>query len=256
MPACIAWDNFADDDATVITSTSALPLTPVQEQLQNVHVGEKWRSNEGNVASIVINLGSARSIDTIALMGVSGNPVTRIRVSATDSTGLTGERYDSGSAANRVTYGYLVALITSPVSGRYIRIDLTDSAADYVEAGRLFVGLRDEFAVNFQPGWSASWVDRSRITEGRGGQTFIDVDNNFRTWDLTFGFLSEDDRNGFVEDIDYNNGAHTDVLLINNPDSSDLGRDCIWGLLESNAVVTQPHVIALFSKTYRIKERL
>lgn len=267
--AVLAYTNLADDDAATVSASSAITLAPATN-LQNPHVGRKWRGSNGDSESILTDLGSAQSADTFAVIsascligGVERNlsslAVTRIRLSLTDPTGALGEVYDSGSAAGRIeqAYGYLLHLLDDPVTFRYALIDLAETGATYIEAGRLFIGLRTEVGINFAPGWSRAYVDRSRKTEGRGGQEFYDLNNNYRTVDVTFEFLSEDERNGFVEDIDRVNGEHVDLLFVADPDSTNLGRDSLWGHIDGNTPVTQPYVYspAAFTKTYKLRER-
>lgn len=253
--AAIAYVNKADDGT--ITAGNSLTTTP-PSRLQNAHVGRTWRS-QSNSDYLTIDLGSSQSFDTIALLGtnLTAAGLTRARASLTDTSAVTGDVYDSTSAAARVDpdYGALIILIASPVTARYLRIDLSDSSLSYVEAGRLFVGLRTQFTNNFAVGWARAWVDLSRKTKGRGGQTFVDALPKFRTVDLTFEGVSATQRNALIEAIDVANGARTDVLLITNPDSTNLGRDSIWGLMQEIGPVIETSA-DLFSRSYKIEERL
>lgn len=260
MAAKILYDNLADATATTITASTALTLTPVQQRLQNPHVGRKWRST-GNAEYIIADLGSSQSIDTVALLGVSGSdPTTRIRLSTADASGAAGDAHDSGAATGRIDSGYgdLIYLLPAAASGRYVRIDVSEGGVDYIEVGRLVIGLLTELTLNYALGWSRQWVDRSRKTEGRGGQTFFDEEDSYRVLDVTFDALTEAERTGLVETIDRVNGEHRDILFVADPSSSNLGRDSIWGLLDGIQPVLQPTLTtpARYSKSYRIRERL
>lgn len=260
--ACIAYRNLAD--LGTVTASSSTALTPAA-LLQNAHVARHWRSRSAT-EFVLVDLGAVQPVDTVALMGLSltAAGLTRIRVSASDPSGQGATAYDSdpaGSAAGRVdpAYGYLVHLLPAPVAGRYVRIDLVQPGAPYIEAGRFFVGARHQFASNFAFGWNRAWVDRSRRTESRGGQTYIDPDNTYRTADLTFEAVREGERFGVVEEIDRTNGEHTDVLLVTDPSSPNLGRDSIWGLLTLSPVQQPAAWVAgrpIYQKSYQIKERL
>ena len=219
--AAFAYDNLADADATTITASDALALAPAS-RLTDPHVARTWRVNDDE-ATLTIDLGSSVSFAadelTIMLAGINltTDGTTRVRVSNTDPTGVLGEQYDSGSATGRVNerYGYLIALVTAAVTARYILINLSETGLSYIEAGRLFIGERNEVAINFDLGWSRQAMRRSRDTDGVDGQTFVDLRRGYWAVDATFAWLSETERNGFVEDIEATivNDGHIDMLF-------------------------------------------
>lgn len=257
--------------AGTITASHETALNPAT-LLQDPHVARKWRGTTAS-ESLVLNLGSLQSIDTAALIGCSGlfgdternlstAALTRVRVSTADGTGAAGDAYDSdsgGASAGRIdqNYGKLIYRLPAPVIGRYVRIDLAESGATFVEAGILSVYLSTQVAINFQPGFSALHVDLSRKTKALGGQTHVDLNNRTRSFDVNFEFLSAAERNGFVEDMAIVNGEHENVLLIFNPDSTNLGRDSAFGLIEKHQAIVQPYGLDdIFQAPYRIEERL
>ncbi|WP_210482781.1 hypothetical protein [Microvirga antarctica] len=260
-PACIAFENVAD--SATLLSSSAAALTPVS-RLQNEHVQRKWRGTAGDTEYLIADLGTAQDIDTVALMGLNltRKAITRVRFSSADPSGAAGDLYDSGFSGSEVdeAYGMLVGLAPASVSARYVRIDLMETGRAYIEAGRLFVGKRYQFATNFAFGASRAWVDPSRRTIGRGGQTFIDRARMYRTVEVTFEALRASERIDFVERLDWLNGAHVDVLFVGNPLSLNPGRDSIWGLIDQVSPVLQPvgwlDGQPLYSKAYKISERL
>jgi len=257
MPAAIAYLNRSDDGA--IRASSAAALMP-PEKLQNPHVARKWRGLLGSSEYLTIDLETPQSIDTVALMGLNltAGGTTRLRVSATDSTATGSLLYDSSAVVGAVNpaYGYFIGLLPAPVTGRYVRIDLTDDELSYIEAGRLFVGPRTQFTRNFAPGVRWDRVDLSRKTKGRGGQTFIDRGNSYRTLDVTFEALTRGERYGVVEDIDRLAGERSDVLFLSDPTSDNLGADSIWGLLNGMRPTVQPYRVDIYSKSYGLEERL
>jgi hypothetical protein len=254
MGSAIAYTNLADSGLVFGFSSqeTSLPASNVLVE----HVARRWRA-QANTGYFIIDLGSSRSIDTIAVMGMtmsaSGN--IQIRASNSDSTVTSSLDYDSGTMVVDNNYNSSVALITSPITTRWIRVDLQDTPSTYVEAGRIFVGLRQTFGYNFSYGWSRSWEDRSIRSKTRGGQTQVWLDNLYRVVEVTFNFLSTTERNSFVESIDLANGLHTDVLFITDTSSDNLARDSIWGLMTESQAVSQPY-FDRFSKKYKIEERL
>jgi len=256
--AAIAYINLAD--SATITASSSAPLMPAS-RLQYPHVSRKWRGVNGTGEALIVDLGSAQSIDTVALIGLNLTLAgqARVRVSSSDATGVAGNLYDNGAGVTGLVdpaYGYLVVLLPSPVTGRYVRIDVLDSSLSYVEAGRLYIGKRFTTTYNFAPGWQDGRVDTSRKTVSRGGQTYIDVNVSYRTVDISFEWLTLAERNSSVAEIDRLNGEHTDILLIRDTASTNMGRDCLWGLVDGNQPIVQPYAANVFSKSYRLRERL
>jgi hypothetical protein len=257
--AAIAYSNLAD--AGNLSTSSQSPTMPIAN-LQNPHIAVKWRSTV-NDAYFIVDLLSAQSIDTILVRGIeaSVSATIRVRVSLADSSVAVGELADStaladGSAYFDLDYGALVYTLAAPVTARYVRVDITDSAASYVEAGRLFVGLRTTFTYNYNWGWSLGYTDRSIKIKSRGGQTLVLPDNSFRTITVDFGWVSSAQRYGIVETVDRINGQNTDILLITDTASTNLARDSIWGLATGISTITNPALADIFGKQYQIEERL
>lgn len=248
--ACIAWDNLADDAA--VTFSSQELLLPASN-LQNENVGRKWRSLQAS-DYVVFGLASSESIDTVGVFGINAETV-RVRVSSVDSTGVAGDLYDSGTQNVDSSYNQFIGLLTSAQSGRYVRIDLATSSDTFVEAGRVFFGVRTQFGVNFGYNWERGRTDLSIRAKTRGGQTQIFPDRVVRTISVNFGFLTETEADGFIETIEGDVGLHSDVLFIVDPASTNLPRDSYWGLItDATPVVnTNPNI---FSKQYKIEERL
>jgi hypothetical protein len=250
MPACFAHENLADDAAVTASSQELLlPATNVQ----NPHVARKWRSLF-TADSLIMNFGALVSIDTVALMGLTADTY-RVRLSSVDSSGVAGDLYDSGTLSVNQTYLQAIALVTAPVSAQYLRIDLATSSTDYIEMGRVFAGVRTELEINFGYDWASTTTDRAIRAKTRGGQTQVFPDNCYRTLDVTFKFLTETERNGVVETIERSNGQHTDLLFVIDPDSTNLARDSVWGLISTTTPIVQP-IFDRFSKQYQIEERL
>lgn len=253
--AAIARTNLVDAVTTTISASSQELSLPVSNIL-NAHVARRWRS-VGSTENLIFDLGSVVLIDTVGVFGttMSSSGTIRVRASATDSTVVSSLLYDSGVLSIDDAYNSHVTAMNSPISARFVRLDLTDSGGDFIEVGRVFVGLRETFQINFNWGWQRKWVDRSKKTKTRGGQTQIFNDNKYRMIDLTFSFISENERNDIVEEIDRINGASVDILFICDVESSNLARDSIWGLIDDVTPVVQPQ-FDIFSKQYVVEERL
>jgi hypothetical protein len=248
--AIIAYVNLAD--AGSVTASSQALLLPVSN-LKVPHIARKWRGGNGTSDYFICDLGSSQSVDTLAVLGLTANQI-RLRISSSDATGASGDLFDSGVVGVDQNYLSNISLLSAPVSGRYVRVDLT-TTGQFVEAGRLFVGLRTQFAYNFIPGWQRMWTDLSTRTKTLAGQTQVFPRGVFRTYTVNFDFLRQADRDGFVETIDMINAMKVDVLFVSNPASTNLSRDSVWGLMTAISPVVQPSVLT-FTKQYTIEERL
>jgi hypothetical protein len=263
--ACIVYENLADD-GTITTSSNIAAAPP--SFMQNAHTTRRWQGRNGASESILLTWSTAQSIDTIGLFkcagifssaqrNLSSVATRRIRISSVDTTGLAGDLYDSGTAAGSISesYGQLIALRPAPVSAIAVMIDLSEVGAEALLAGRLVIGLRSQFSINFGHPWEQGYNDLSRLKKSAGGQTFIEQDDTHRVLNVNFDWVEETDRYAFVHETDRLNGIKKDVMFIVDPDSSDLGRDVIWGLMEDLNPPSNPFS-NIYSKSYRISERL
>ncbi len=246
-------------DAGTITASGSITQAP-PSLLQNKHVGKKWQVNATS-AYVVCDLGSVQSPDTLTVVGMSGaSPTLRVRASTADSSGVAGDAYDSGSLSGAWDSNYLpfVNLMTLSAPARYFRIDIAEGGVPYIAAGRLAIGARAQFAINFQPGWERAWNDPTVKTIGRGGQTFDDLRDKYRSLNLTLDFMPEDDRWNIVEAIDLALGTSGDMLVMVDPSSSNLSRDSLWGYFDGIDPVSEPVIVSdqRFRRTYKIRERL
>jgi hypothetical protein len=265
--SAVAFSNLVDLLDTEIEANNWVLQAP-PTNLVNPHVGKKWRDNATSTF-VLASTSASNSIDTIMLAGVAGtvvgaNPTFRVRLSTADPSGAAGNAHDSGSIIGtpyfNADYGLFVYLLNAPVSARYTRVDITLGLTDYIEAGRMFVGLRNSFGINFQTPWTRTPVRSSVSVVGLGGQTFVDPRRGYWQIGAHFDFLSVAEREGFIEDIA--NAividGHLDMLWIKDTASANLSRDCIWGYLASDLNTTQNIYIepAVFSAEFNIRQRL
>jgi hypothetical protein len=238
--AAVGVTNLADAAASTVTVDASVASAPAAKLL-NPHVGNKSRVNAA-AWYIQIDHGSSLSIDTVMLAGVSSSLAAAgitFRVRGGPNADMLAPTFDTGTISGApyfsADYGLFVYL-RAAVSVRYLRIDLAETAVTYLEAGRLFVGLRDAFDLNFEAPWARSAVRGSVATIGVGGQTFVDLRRGHWRQSARFGFLSAADRNGFLETIAVAtvNGGHKDMLWIPDPDSTNLSRDCLWGYVDGD----------------------
>jgi hypothetical protein len=257
--AALAWGNLFNFGTP--TASSAATTTPASNLLIE-HVATKWRGTSGATDNVTMAWLSDQAADTFMLNGLGPTFLATgtVRLQLTSNGGATGDVYDSTATAGIVDpkYGYAIQLLTSKTF-RSAKWTLAQTGASYIEAGRGFVGFRTQVIYNYSPGATRRWMHNTKKTKSSGGQTMIDraSPGKARVEVFTLGWIDETQRWSVHEEIDFNNGDHTDVLLIKNPASTNLGRDSIWGLIQEVSEVTEPYSGAdLYSKSYAIEERL
>lgn len=257
--ACLAWNNLAD--LATPTASSAGSTTPIAN-LQVADIATKWRGTGGTTDSFTFTWDADQIADTFMVNGLGSTFLSTgtVQLQLTSDGGTTGDVYDSTAQSGIVDpkYGYALHLLSSKTF-RSAKWTFVQSGASYIEAGRVFVGVRSQFGVNYSPGASRQWQHNSTKTKSSGGQTKIDraSPGKARIESFSLGFISETERWDLHEDLDFNNGDHTDVLFIKDPTSTNLGRDSIWGLVQEVSAVTQPFTLGdIYAKAYTIEERL
>ena len=170
-----AWTNIALT-ATLTASSEAASM--LVTKLQQEDTKRNWRTGAATSATLYIDLGSAQSFDTLALLNTNllADGTYRLRASIADPTCVT-NTYDSTTIAGAVDPNYkdLILALSSVKSGnRYLRLDLAQpTVATYIEAGLLFIGLRTQFDYNYSYGAGRTRVDPSIQKKTKGGQTKI-----------------------------------------------------------------------------------
>lgn len=258
--AAIVAINLADDGS--LTASPSASLMPVS-LLQNPHVSKVWRSIT-SPHYVICDLGFSASIDVVALFGMtaSANSSVRVRASSSDPTVTSSLDFDSGTIDDGdpefdTRYGSLIYLRGTPVTTRYVRIDITEFSLTYVGAGKILIGLKEVFTYNFAPGARRGWTDRSRREESPGGQTLIFPDNKYRTFEVNFDWVPKDQQDGLWETLGRLNGNSEPVLFMLDTDSDKLPMHSVYGLVISppgSSMYTSIPDIA--SAPLAVKERL
>ena len=131
-------DNLMDTatlSLTAGTADSQYPLSNVQLESTT----KKFRST-GNVATIQLDLGQNRTIDTIAIVGDAtvGLGVTALTVKTSLTTDFSGSTPIVMTLNAEFNMGYE---FVTPVSHRFVQLEFTGTGS-YVEVSNLFIGER------------------------------------------------------------------------------------------------------------------
>lgn len=259
MGSALVVDNLALNG---FVSASSQVLTMPASELLTPHTTNRWRSLT-NSDYLLVNKGSSILADTFMAGQLTCGPrsTARLRLSTSDSSGAAGDVLDTGPIANGtqhfdVGYTGFVYRLPAPAAYQYVRFELFDPDAPFVEAGFAVDGLSEVFDYNFAPGSSIQDVDRSRVTPTSAGLTLTWPDNTFRRLDLHFDWVSQRQRNGMIARLDRVKGRHSSVLLLTNTSDSNLPRAAIYGLVTDQTPVTFGAATNIYGKQLRIDERL
>lgn len=239
IPLRIAGENLIDGAS--LTASSAVSGLGV-DNLRSDDIQEVWRATS-TTANVVADLGSSQSIGVVALNNTNAGATdsVRVRLSTVDSTGAAGDSYDSGTVATAVdqTYPIWLHFIEPEKSGRYLRIDLTQSSAP--EAGRMLVAPTWTPTHNFSFGWHPLWRDWSIRTASLGQNLFFDRRPRQRGFSFRLFGLTESEAGTHIEPINRLRGTSADILVCRNKDSSTLGKVTVWGPMEAPIIYPQRH---------------
>jgi len=239
----ISSTNYSDSGTvTVDDAVGTLPITNLQDR----QIVKIWRNTQ-TTAQIDVDFGQGRIVDFAALIKHTISQTGKIRWRLSNASDFSSTVYDSGlidawpiveefgtlpwgvfswggylniTVAAQYTISTF-AVLSSPVQARYLRIDISDpdNADGYIQAGRLIAGPAYKPSINYANGVEFEFVDDSRITKSRGGQTFVDEIERFRRIRFELINLPENEMfQNVFNAIDRLRGVAQDILIIPQPD--------------------------------------
>jgi hypothetical protein len=259
MTSLFSWQNWIDT-ATLAAGDQATTL-PVAN-LKDRRVQKCWRSGTSTATYFTADFGAAQQIDVIALFGLTLSETDTVRIRLSNTALGDGEILDTTALASGVLDGYdqYVYLPEASLSARYLRIDVdaaSRAAIGNFDLGRAWVGPGWFPAIGYSLGQGVKWNDDSTVIRSpRSGATFVDKTPPYRSRDISFEWLSQDDQNALM-DMDRLVGRGGQMLFI--PDTQgDLARDPLLGRQDQINNVTQPLNIypAAFSRQFTLTQDL
>jgi hypothetical protein len=254
----IIYQNQVDLSSTTITSTTPASGTSTA----NLKIDTKslvWRSSTSTTASIILDLGSQKTIGGVVLaftnlpsstatirvvghntaMSISGGNLV-IPIGAAYNTGLvsccpwntlalpswgtnpvgsSNYSYGGGTYA-RVWLNSTQA--STPV--RYVGIEITDNAASFIEVSRLIVGNYWSPTHNAGYGISAGIKDLSEHVRTEGGDLLTRRGPRFKTLNFDLQWLASSDRKEMTRLL-LGNGMPKPLFVSLFPDSTGADED-------------------------------
>lgn len=252
-PLRIAGVNWADI-ATITASSSVSTLTP--DRLQDEDIQNIWRADSSS-ASLVFALSATVEIGAIALINSNAgvSDAARYRVSTTDPTGADGNVYDSGTipAGGDIRYGKVAHYIEPNVTGRYVRIDLTQSSPP--EAGRGVVARTWGPSRHFSFGWEPLYHDHTRRTFSLGMNLHKDLLPRQEGLRFTLNGLVTAEFEDEIRELNRLNGTSREVLVCRDIEAANLAAVTYWGEMEAT-IRTSQRERDFFTSEFEVWNRL
>lgn len=237
----LSYQNWIDQPGASLSASHEVTTLPVAN-LANPDVLKIWRAVGSTAPWLQVDFGVARAVRVLGLFGVprlASSDTVRWRLG---STAGAGDVYDSGVIACGRFDGYaqLVHCLAAPLTARYCRVDLSapsQSALGYVDAGRLWAGAAWQGARNYSYGFAVDIDDGKTVQvdadRAPASAVYVDPRTPGRTASFALDALTPDER-WIVADVKRLAGKRRQVLFVPDPDSADLQREALLGLIENS----------------------
>lgn len=228
------YDNYVDSANLSLTTGTANAQFPLSN-LQNVSTARKFRST-GNTVVIEIDLLQTRDIDTLLIAGDATG--TFGITAATFKTSLTTDFSGSPVYTLDVSAEHNIAWKSiTEVTHRYVELTLTGTGS-YCEFGSLAIGSALNLAQNsFSIGsFKYGYEDRSKVSENRYGQRFIDELPLVKMLSGTIEYCTKAEQE-LLDDMFIEKGIHSPLWVIVDPSSAGMNdgqyKLTMYGYLQS-----------------------
>tara|TARA_R110000824_G_scaffold271664_2_gene460150 strand:- start:134 stop:982 length:849 start_codon:yes stop_codon:yes gene_type:complete len=270
--------NYVDSPGTISADT-AVGTLPVSN-LQDRQLVKVFR-NTATSSVITVDFGSIKTIDHVALVDHNITQAGTINIDLSTVSDFSVLAYDGAAeiawpTAEEFgtlpwgvfvwggilgsTVGYKIssyAIMPTTIAARYLRITISDSTNTdgYIQAGRLVAGPSYVPSVNAAFGMEFEFVDNSRVSKSRGGQTFIDEVDRYRVCRFELRNIPQDEMMANVfNNLDRLRGVAKDVLIIPQPDDSDTWiTQNVYGRVISSSPVYNTGM-SLYGRQFEIEE--
>ena len=196
-----------------------------------------WRSVAGVTSTyLLVDMGASYAIGVVYLgaTNLTAAGTWRVRISTADATGAAGDAHDSTSVNAGVDPDFGIALLVlgSPATGRYLRVDISDSSLPYLEVGILRAMTKFQPGKNYAMGAQTMFRDYSEVRKGSDGQDWTLRGTVQRGIALNLQAVTQSEWETHAEPMLRHSGISRDVLVCLDPAATNVGRVTYFGLLE------------------------
>ncbi len=179
----VAYVNLVDtaDSVTPLTNDLLFPI----ENTQNQRLSKRWRSTARTAQTVVVDLGSAKDVDTLAILGHSLSSSVALTVEAHTSDSWGAPDFTTSLSFNT---GAILKYLAAAETFRYWRYTLDDASASnaYVEVGRLWLGERITIDPSSLLGFTVTKRRSDTVVTGRDRQKYSTEGVGWRAFQFSF----------------------------------------------------------------------
>jgi len=219
--------NFLYDDKVIgatLTGSSETTGFPV-ENIQHPFKTKQWKTTGLTTESVIFNLGSAISIDTIAIINHNFNqftttaPTITIDSNSSNSFPNHADTLTINTTTNLVDY----SLTNSGGSFQYWKLSMTGGAGldTTYDIGRIMLGAKYQPAKSYDIGIERTLIDFTEHERSIGGQLHSDIKELFNRLTMSFSYISLTDRDAIVTMFDLVR-TNKDIILTTDTTSTAL----------------------------------
>ena len=235
MPGAFLYDN-AIKSATLASAQATVPSMPLAN-LQDAQPRRRARLNAAS-ATIDVDLLAALQVDCVALLSTTLSATATIRMRLANVSSFATLLADTGSInaeAQDGAQGNVVLVLPAPVTARYLRIDLTDGAAAFMDIGLLVAGQlwRTERSIAYGIEEGRLMLDRRDRNSFTGAEFPVPAIFNPRYARFTLPVLSDAEvRNQHRSLVRQLGAARDGLVILDIADGlAERNRRALWGAL-------------------------
>lgn len=213
-----------------ITGGNSPTETPVGELLTD-QPGDVWQSDDLDDLYLVMDLGSAQDVNTVALLftNATSSATWRIRAADSEANLTSAPGYDSTAVPLWTSTGiddnrpHAFIYFPTPKSYRWWRIDIADASnpAGKFQAGRLILSKALAPARNVSYGWGRGLVHSGGAERTRDGALYARTGAVYPTTRFRLNFLSQAEAEGSLYGQLARAIGSEPVLFAQDPETAD-----------------------------------
>jgi len=242
-----------------VPAIASMPLSNIRDPQPRVRA--RWMPAS---ASVYIDLGASVPISCVALIGTSLSSVASVRWRISDDAGFGVSDHDTGSLFALTTArinGNVVMIHPTSASGRYMRVDIDEPGAAYIDVGRIVAGplWRTLRQVSYGAAEGRLILDRRDRNPHTGAEFAVPAVTNPRMATFTLPLVSDDEVVGEWRQMRDRLGGVGEALWI--PDDGlpqhEMNERAIWGAAQRPGESLMVHAnFAGHSRQFSIVERV
>lgn len=227
------------DDCVLTASSVKNPL--IAANMRDDQLSKVWRTASGlTTAYLLLDLNQTKTVDVVALVGTNFSTGTtiRVRASLSDVNAVSSLSHDSGTVSANVDSecGLAIYLAATAFSARYMRIDITDASANYLQAGRLAIMQVWRFDYSLELGAEEEFADLSSKEITEDGHAWVYNRTTLRRFNGALPALTESDYENKGRVLARRVASKLPTLFCKDSSVSKIGKSTLWGTLDRGLV--------------------